>query len=600
VRRVSALSYNYGATRSNAWAQRLALSTEQLQAGIRGGAERDGYRGHRPRPGGVQRRRRLRLPGGAVLGWILLGAFALRLWSLKHGLPYVYSVDEEQHFVPHAVAMIGGSLNPHYFENPPALTYLLVAVFKLRFHAGFPFGSSGFLHSYRDDPGAVFATARLVVALLGTLSVGLVYWAGRRFYDRRVGLIAGLLMACAFLPVFYAKQALNDAVTLVPLTVALVACLAVYERALTWRWALAGGAIGVAVDVKYTAGAMVAVLALAALLRLLERRLTLRQVLTGGAVAGLALVVTVVALNPYALVDYSLFKHQVLGQAGTAGAWGKIGQSSEPGWIYYVWTLTWGLGWAPLAAAAVGAVLALRADRARALMLVTFPLLLWLFLGGQARHFGRWYMPAYPALTILAAYGAVRAVDALPAAWASRRRPVLVAVAAGILAIQSLWTSVRVDSVLAHTDTRTLARAWIERNVPAGSGLVVEPAVFPDDFLQVGEPERPYRLFPIKPPLQAYEKKLAPALTDGYRRGGFCWVVVASYQHDRGLGAGLPQARAYYRALDAQSSKLAVFSPYRFGAKPVKFNFDLSFNFAPRAYLRPGPLLELRRLNGCR
>ncbi len=77
-------------------------------------------------------------------------------------------------------------------------------------------------------------------------------------------------------------------------------------------------------------------------------------------------------------------------------------------------------------------------------------------------------MPAYPALTILAAYAAVRAVDALPAAWASRRRTALVVAAGALLAIQGLWTSVRVDSVLAHTDTRTLARQWIERNVPPG------------------------------------------------------------------------------------------------------------------------------------
>jgi hypothetical protein len=186
------------------------------------------------------------MPGGAALGWILLGAFVLRLWSLGHGLPYVYSTDEEQHFVPRAVAMVGGSLDPNYFENPPALTYLFWGVFKLRFHAGFPFGSSGLLSSFKHDPTAVFTTARFVVVLLGTLSVGLIYWAGRRFYDRRVGLVAAVLLACAFLPVFYAKQALNDAVTLVPITVALVGCLAVYEHARARDWVLAGAAIGVA------------------------------------------------------------------------------------------------------------------------------------------------------------------------------------------------------------------------------------------------------------------------------------------------------------------------------------------------------------------
>ena len=66
----------------------------------------------------------------------------------------------------------------------------------------------------------------------------------------------------------------------------------------------------------------------------------------------------------------------------------------------------------------------------------------------------------------------------------------------------------------------------------------------------------------------------------------------------RGLRAEYESWR--HAALRAQSQTVAVFSPYRFGAKPVRFNFDLSFNYSPRAYMRPGPLLELQRLNGCR
>src|SRR5215210_4408572 len=63
----------------------------------------------------------------AVLAVILLVAFGLRVWSLGHGLPYSYNLDERAHFVPHAVAMTGGDLNPGYFINPPLLTYLLAA-----------------------------------------------------------------------------------------------------------------------------------------------------------------------------------------------------------------------------------------------------------------------------------------------------------------------------------------------------------------------------------------------------------------------------------------------------------------------------------------
>ena len=74
-------------------------------------------------------------------------------------------------------------------------------------------------------------------------------------------------MAVAFLPVFYSKHALNDVVTLAPVTLALVGCLLVYERGRWVDWALAGGAVGAATATKYTAGAMLLTVAVAAGLR---------------------------------------------------------------------------------------------------------------------------------------------------------------------------------------------------------------------------------------------------------------------------------------------------------------------------------------------
>ena len=62
---------------------------------------------------------------------------ALRLWGIKHGLPFVYNVDEASNFVPTAVSyFFTDSYNPHYFINPPAFSYLLHVVFALWFGGG--------------------------------------------------------------------------------------------------------------------------------------------------------------------------------------------------------------------------------------------------------------------------------------------------------------------------------------------------------------------------------------------------------------------------------------------------------------------------------
>ena len=535
-----------------------------------------------------------------MLAGILAVGLGLRLWSIGHGLPYAYNPDEDLHFVRVAVGMFGDSFNPRYFDNPPGLTYLLYVVFKLVFLAGFPFGSSApFVAGFAADPTPVFLAGRVTVALLGALVTALVYWAGARYYDGRVGLVAAALLAVAFLPVFYSKQALNDVVTLAPVTVALAACLWVWQRGAARDWALAGAAVGAAAAVKYTAGAMAAVVVLAALLRLLEHRTQWRRTVLGLVGAGATSVAAFLALNPYALLDRTRFLGQLGGQSGHAAS-AKLGQEDVWGGLYYLWTLTWGFGWLPLLAAGAGAVLALRADHRRAVLLIAFPVLLWLFLGGQGRFFGRWLLPAYPALAVLAGFATVRATDWLAARAASRQagwRQALLVTATALLAAQGVVSSVHVDLVLARQDTRVEARDWLRRELPAGTKLAAEP-VFPEDYLDGGA--QAYRLYPVARPRQAYPLRLAPGLIEKYRRGGYCWVVTGSTQRGRALKAGLAGAAAYYRRLERSARQVAVFSPYRPGAARPGFNFDHSFDYYPMAYQRPGPEIIVYRLNDCR
>ena len=543
---------------------------------------RPGARAERP-PGGIAT--------ALLLCSLLVAALGLRLWSIDHGLPWAYNADEELHFVPIAVEMLGGSLNPGYFENPPALTYLLAVIYRLGFADG------GFQREFLADPSTAYLVARVTVASIGTLVVGLVFVAGARFFDRRVGLIAAALLAFAFLPAFYSKQALNDVVTLAPVCVALVLCLAVYERGRPLDYGLAGIALGCACAVKYTAGAMVVTIALAALLRVLERREGIARAALALAGAGLAFTLTFVALNPFAIVDFAEFRSQLGGQSGQAST-AKLGQDAVPAPLYYAWTLTWGLGFAPALAALAGAALALRRAPRRALLLLAFPAVFIVFLSGQGRFFARWILPIYPVLAIMAGYAAVALADALPAR--PRARSAVLAVLALALVAQGLVASVRVDTVLAREDTRAQARAWLERHVAPGSRVVVEPFL-PEGFLRVGDragPER-FERRRVERPFQAYEARLRAPLVGRYRAEGHCWVVTGSNQKQRGLKSGLAGARAYYERLAREADRRALFSPFDAGAAPVEFNFDLSFNYQPAAYARPGPVVEVYRLRGC-
>ena len=128
--------------------------------------------------------------------------------------------------------------------------------------------------------------------------------------------------------------------------------------------------------------------------------------------------------------------------------------------------------------------------------------------------------------------------------------------------------------------------------MPEGGRIVVEPFV-PAEW--AGEFDK----WPVERPFQAYEKRLRVKDIDALPRGRLLHVVVGSTQKERGLKAGLRSSERYYPALDDASEETITFSPFAEGADPVEFSYDFSFNYAPRAYERPGPVVEIHRLADC-
>jgi dolichyl-phosphate-mannose-protein mannosyltransferase len=524
-----------------------------------------------------------------ALGGILIGALGLRLWGIRHGLPYAFNVDEGAHFVPRAIGMFGHSLNPQYFVNPPAFTYLLHAAFWVRWGSREAVGEA-----FAADPSAVFALARVLAALLGVAAVGLLAWAGARLFDRRVALVAAALLAVAFLPVHYSHLAVNDIPALVPLCLSLVGAAGVYRHGRLRDYALAGAALGVACATKYTAGIVV--------LCLIGAAVWAPNRVRGLALAGALAVVGFAVTNPYALFDLDLFREGLAIQSqASADGGGKLGLAADNGLLYYLGTTTWGLGWIPALAAAAGAVwLAIR-DRRLALVLVPAPVVLLLFLGVQDRFFARWLLPVYPLLALLAAWAAVEAV---------RRAPAPALVAGTLLCAQGLVFSIHNDVVLARDDTRAIARDWMVANIPEGTKVVIEP-IAPDAWaMDVGRASRRtptghrwtkwrtsnFRGQRVK--LEDYERTLSPAMLDRYERAGYCIVLTGSTQSGRAFAdpAAVPQAVAYYRELERRGDMLYRVSPLADGRRVGDFSFDSSFNSYPLSYERPGPEIEIRRL----
>jgi 4-amino-4-deoxy-L-arabinose transferase-like glycosyltransferase len=561
---------------------------------------------------------RTRLGWGAALTALLGVALALRLWGVASGLPYAYNTDEDQHFVPHAIALFAHGLNPNYFANPPAYTYLLAIVFALAYG-----GRDALSHAFATDPTAVWLIARVSAGVLGTIAVAGVYHVGARLFDRRTGLLAAALMAVAFLPVFYSKLALNDVPTLVPLTASLWGSAGVLRFGRRRDYAVAGIGLGLAAATKYTGGIVVLPLLVACLCRAREAGEgwgALRGALLAGALALAAFVLA----DPYSVLDFHAFAAGLAQQSATTDALtGKLGLSHGSGIVYYLWVVTWGVGWVPALAAVVGAV-ALAFEQRRVLAMFVPTLVVYLiFMGVQGRYFGRWLMPAIPLICLLAAYATLRACELL-ARRRVRLRAALIGFASAALIAQGFVFSVHSGLVNARADTRNLARAWLAAPVPQASRIVIEPVV-PDEWaLDVGAPAptaNGYR-WTVYPALRTqrrpdgqlgfgagtvvsienYERTLAPGLVTIYERYGYCWVVTGSTQSGRAYvdPKAVPGAIAYYRALARDGTLVYQASPYVAGTKSAQFNFDWAFDYYPLAYYRPGALIRIYHLGGGR
>jgi 4-amino-4-deoxy-L-arabinose transferase-like glycosyltransferase len=425
-------------------------------------------------------------------------------------------------------------------------------------------------------------------------------------------------MAVAFLPVFYGKLALNDAPTLAPACLSLWGTVGILRDGRRRDYAIAGLGLGLAAATKYTGGIVVLPLVAAALSRVRgpDRSWRVALWLT---VAGVAALAAFIAADPYSVVDFHSFWHALAHQsAESEAAGGKLGLTYGSGVFYYLWSITWGVGWVPaLAALAGAALLALRREWTMVAVWVPVVVVFLAFMGLQGRYFGRWVMPVVPIICLLGAHAAVSAAERLRTAQ-PRLRGVPFMLAGIALCAQGLVYSIHSGLVNSRVDTRNSTLAWLDAHVPAHTRIVVEPVVpnssrppnnwaarwiaFPDFYTHRG----PHGKLEVRGghvvKLENYERTLSPALIDLYVRAGYCWVVTGSTEEARALvdPTAVPQAVAYYAALAARGTLVYEVSPYSSGVASVPFNFDWSFDYYPAGYARPGPLVAIYRLHGGR
>ncbi|HEX2293413.1 MAG TPA: glycosyltransferase family 39 protein [Gaiellaceae bacterium] len=365
-----------------------------------------------------------------ALAALLTGAAAIRLVGVRYGLPFPLLNPDEESIVPRAWRMShGGGLDPHWFDYPTLLMYVLA-----------PF------QNWADEPS--YLAGRLPVVALGVAGVAAAWWLGGRAYGTLAGFVAGAATAVEVTHVAYSRMAVTD----VPMTLGVAVALGLM---VTRRLPAAGIAIGVAAGFKYPAFTLLVPLLVAGWGRW-------RTVAASAALALGAFVLT----SPYFVVHLG----EALGDVRRVqelGRRGWLGFEDDPvAPIAFLDRLWDGMGPA-LLVALVGLVLALvyrtHADR----ILAAFVLAYFATLLPLDAHFDRYVLPLVPALGALA--GRMRA---------------LASVTLLLLVVPLVW-SIRETAPLRKTDTRVVAHDWLEANLTPGVLVAADPSTATPDGVRV-------------------------------------------------------------------------------------------------------------------
>ncbi len=405
---------------------------------------------------------------------VAMAAVALRVPGLGYGLPAVYNQDEIA-ILNRALALGNGTLNPGNFVYPTFYFYVLLVWEGLSFLAGL---AAGVFHSVADFERAFFAdptwhylAGRSLTLVCGVATVLFTARLGTRLYDRAVGLTAAFFLAVAPIAVRDAHYIKHDVPVTLLVVLTLIAAASLVarpeRRSSAARWIVAGGLAGLSASTHYYAVFVALSVAAAAVAGPRGESWGLR--VRYAATAGVSAVVLFALGSPYlvldpatAWADIAANRAIVMDRAvATAGTFGSAGR--------YAGMLAFeAAGWPVFFLGMAGAMLALVTDWRRALVWIAFPAAFLPFLANTVPA-GRYLNPVLPVLALGAAY-AVRRAATLAG------RPAAAGVALSVLAaLPAIVASARIGPFFRQADTRTLATELIQRDVPPGAAIMIQP-----------------------------------------------------------------------------------------------------------------------------
>jgi hypothetical protein len=217
-------------------------------------------------------------------------------------------------------------------------------------------------------------------------------------------------------------------------------------------------------------------------------------------------------------------------------------------------------------------------------------------MGSTQHYFARYALPLVPFVALYGAEATIATHD-----WLAVRHRSLAWAAATILTLAAvtvpLLQTVQHDVLLTQIDTRTLAKGWIEANIPEGAKIAADwpfhvPPLSTVDHAMPGD-------------LVDYNVQyiggsgLSDHDLDWYRRQGYNYLIASSFIYNIPLVIPKQDAarKAFYASLPQQVTLIKEFSADPDGSEPP-FLFDEIYGPVVSLWqrVRPGPTIKIYQL----
>ena len=428
----------------------------------------------------------------ALLGVVLFVALFVRLWGAFFGLPHVYHPDEG--FEVYRALRLG--MGGFDFERVPKGGYYFLLFAEYGFYllglmiTGAVSSVGELAQRFVADPSAFWKIGRVTTALLGTATVFLVWWQGRRMGSSRGGLLGAFFLALSFRHVVDSHYITVDVpmalfafwtIVMVVEDVAGRSRLKALPFALVSAFAVLNKLPAILVFIPYIVGA----------------------VLRGGwrgprglftrATFGPALLSAAIYLvaNPGFVLFFAATLGIAFGDGSGGGGDAAAGIDEYAGveqrtnlWLFYARGLLQSQGPGLLALGLAGAVVGAWQRRRAVILHLSFLLPFFCLIAGASSahlYYFRYIIPLLPGLCLLAGFALTELVRRVKLPWSVA--VVTSAVLAAILVAEPGMSVLSWDRRQARTDTRTLAVDWVEHNLPHRTRILL--AGFPEEDAQL-------------------------------------------------------------------------------------------------------------------